>query len=80
VYFVLLLKPDFFDEPEFMIKRNSERNNTLYGLTAHEAVLILARIEEKCAVETQALLRSVAEFLSISMEPGFHPLFLLPVF
>lgn len=43
VYFVLLLKPDFLNESELLLKRTSEGNWTLNELTAHEAILILAR-------------------------------------
>lgn len=82
--FQKLLKADFsaayfalLSKPELLIKRTLEGNWTSNELTAHEAVSILSRTREKCAIETRVLLKSVAEFLSIS---EFHPGFLLPVF
>lgn len=61
VYFLLLLKQDFLNEPEHLVKRTSEGKQALNELTALEALLILARTTEKCAVKTQALLKSVSQ-------------------
>lgn len=49
-------------------------------LTAHKTFLTPAKIREKCTVETEALLKPVAEFFSLLMESGFHLVFLLPLF
>lgn len=81
VCFALLLKLDFFlRNCNISWKGPQKRIRLLNELIAHKELLTPARIKQQCAVETEALLKSVAEFFSILMESGFHLVFLLPLF